>query len=112
MENDTQKAKVVGRSRSLITEHKTRPHFKCVTLTGNEKESCFQPVNSDLKISKLAFQTKRPEKFPVGEFFRFKNKMTNYGWEVTHHVKGDVGRTLVGLMVAERIVYASVKRKR
>jgi hypothetical protein len=28
MENDTQKAKVVRRFRSLITEHKTRPHFK------------------------------------------------------------------------------------
>ena len=112
MENDTQKAKVIGRFRSLITEHKTRPHFKCVTLTGNEKEGCCQHVNSDGKSTVLAFQTKRPEKFPVGEFFRFKNKMTNYGWEVTDHAKSETGRTLVGLRFAERIVYTSTKRKR
>lgn len=112
MENDTQKAKVVRRFRSLMTEHKTRPRFKWVTLTGNEKEGCFQPINRDGKIYSLEFQTKRPEKFPVGEFFRFKNKMANYGWEVTDHAKSETGRTLVGLRFAERIVYTSAKRKR
>ena len=112
MENDTQKAKVVGRFRSLITEHKTRPHFKCVRLTDNEKESCYRFVGISEMAKHVAFQTKRPEKFPVGEFFRFKNKMTNYGWEVTHHVKSEAGRTFVGLRFAERIVYTSTKRKR
>ena len=112
MENDTQKAKVVRRFRSLITEHKTRPRFKWVTLTGNEKEGCCQHVNRDGKIYGLAFQTKRPEKFPVGEFFRFKNKMLNYGWEVTHHAKSETGRTFVDLRFAERIVYTSTKRTR
>jgi hypothetical protein len=111
MENDTQKAKVVRRFRSLITEHKTRPRFKCVTLTRNEKEVC-QYFKKDGKIHSLAFGTKRPETFPIGEFFRFKNKMPNYGWEVTTLLKLETGRTLVSLSVAERIVYASVKRKR
>lgn len=112
MENDTQKAKVVRRFRSLITEHKTRPCFKCVTLTGNEKESCFRYIRDGKTCRRIEFQTKRPEKFPVGEFFRFKNKMTNYGWEVTGQAKSETGRTLVCLRFAERIVYASTKRKR
>jgi hypothetical protein len=112
MENDTQKAKVVGRFRSLITEHKTRPHFKYVRLTGNEKENCFRYIRDDKTCRRIEFQTKRPEKFPIGEFFRFRNKMTNYGWEVTHHVKSEGGRTLIALRIAERIVYTEIKRKR
>lgn len=112
MENDTQKAKVVRRFRSLITEHKTRPHFKCVRLTGNEKESCFRYIRDGKTCRRIEFQTKRPEKFPIGEFFRFRNKMTNYGWEVTHNVKSEAGRTLIALRIAERIVYTEIKRKR
>ena len=121
MENDTQKAKVVGRSRRI--ERKKEPFSKrvyytekpsskpkCILLTGNEVASC--RFESDKKPPILTFTTKRQEQFHINSFFRFKNKMTNYSWRVFFVRLLDDKIHIVVLEAVERIVYSSFNKDR
>ena len=67
-----------GKSRFMKHE------YKAVMLTGNEQDSAVLTMVAGTPTA-LAFSTKRPDAFPVGVKFRFRNKFVYYGWTILTH---------------------------
>lgn len=95
MENHQEKTGVGGQSGPVAG-------YPSVRLTENEARNA-TPVYTGDKPDRLFIPTKRPESFPVGKRFLFRNKLSFYGWTVERHERLDEVRTHVILHKPEKV---------
>ena len=95
MENHKTETGLVGQPRPVSG-------YPTVELTENEARNA-TPFYTGDEPGKLFVSTKRPEFFPVGKRFRFRNKLSFYGWTVERHERLDEVRTHVILHKPERL---------